>query len=71
MFFKKRKTITETDGYRSEILKAKLKTDVINKLNQIRMHIDKEDNCSYGASYEQNLRIILEDLDDILLNWKD
>jgi len=71
MFFKKRKKVTETDHYRSEILKAKLKTDVINRLNQIRMHIDKEDPCSYGASYEQNLRIILEDLEDILLNWKD
>ena len=71
MFFKKRKKVTETDDYRSEILKAKLKTDAINRLNQIRMHIDNEDPCSYGASYEQNLKIILEDLEDILLNWKD
>ncbi len=71
MVFNRKKKISETDDYRSEILKAKLKTDVVNRLNQIRMHIDKEDQCSYGASYEQNLRIILEDLDDILLNWKD
>ena len=70
MFFKKRKKVTETDTYRNEILKSKLKADVINRLNQIRMHIDNEDSCSYGASYEQNLGIILEDLDDILLNWK-
>ncbi len=57
--------------YQEQILKAKLKTDVINKLNQIRMHVDKEDPCSYGASYEQNLKIISEDLEDILLNWKE
>lgn len=71
MVFNRKKKVSEADDYRGEILKAKLKTDVVNRLNQIRMHIDKEDPCSYGASYEQNLRIILEDLEDILLNWKD
>jgi hypothetical protein len=57
--------------FQQKILKQKLKKEVIQKIAQIQQHIEDETPCVYGASYEQNLTIINEDLEDILLNWKD
>jgi hypothetical protein len=62
---------SRSNSYQEKILKDRLKKDVIQKLFQIKENIERETPCSYGASYEQNLTIISEDLDDILLNWKD
>jgi len=56
--------------YQEKILKDKLKKEAVNKLLQIKQNIEEENPCAYGASFEQNLSIILEDLDDILLNWE-
>lgn len=57
--------------YQEKILRQTLKRDVIEKIIQIQRHVEEETPCTYGAAYEENLALIKEDLDDILLNWKD
>ena len=57
--------------YQEKILKDKLKKEALQKIDKIRDHILVETPSSYGAGYEENLSIIIEDLDDIILNWKD
>jgi hypothetical protein len=59
----------DSKSYQGKILKEKLKNEVIQKLFKIKEHIECETQCVYGASYEQNLSVINEDLEDILLNW--
>ena len=63
--------MNKSKSYQEKILKERLKKEVIQKLYQIKDHVESETPCSYGADYEQNLSLISEDLDDILLNWKD
>ena len=60
----------KSNSYQEKILKDKLKKEAIEKLLQIKQYIEEENQCAYGASIEQNLTIIIEDLDDILLNWE-
>ena len=56
--------------YQEKILKQTLKNEVIEKILQIKQYVEEEAPCVYGASYEENLALIREDLEDILLNWK-
>jgi len=63
--------MSKADSYQQKILKDKLKKEAIEKLDLIRDKIESEAACTYGASFEQNLALIIEDLEDVLLNWQD
>jgi len=61
----------KTNSYQQKILKDRLKKEAIEKLDLIREKIEAEAPCTYGASFEQNIALIVEDLEDVLLNWQD
>ena len=63
--------MSRAGSYQEKILKDKLKKEAIEKLDLIREKIEAEAPCTYGASFEQNIALIVEDLEDVLLNWQD
>ncbi len=64
MFGKKKNKVKHTQ----EALRRELKRDALKKLEHIRNNIEREASVSYG-SYEEGMLFIIEELDDILLNW--
>jgi hypothetical protein len=57
--------------YREKLLEDQLKKEAISKIEMIKTHIESKTPCVYGADYKQNLTIVIQDLEDILLNWEE
>lgn len=54
---------------RKFLLSTSLKKDALLKVKKITQNIENNIPVSYG-SYEEGMLFIIEELDDILLNWE-
>jgi hypothetical protein len=62
------KTEEAKTQHAKRLLRQTLKKDALIKVDLIRKKIEDESSVSYG-SYEEGMLFIIDELDDIILNW--
>ena len=62
------KTEEAKTQHTKRLLRQTLKKDALIKVDLIRKKIEDESPVSYG-SYEEGMLFIIDELDDIILNW--
>lgn len=57
--------------YTEKVLLNKLKRDVVDKLDTIKHYIESDTRFTWTDSVTDGTLQIMEDLEDLMLNWKD